>query len=114
MINKVLIKDVTRQENNVHIAVYPFPHAYIVMQMHKGDKFEEDIFGCLEELWKRELSNMLWDEIPGLDTLFFANGKVTIHHNGLLDDSEVIEIATEIIKPYLETQLKLMMLEKQG
>lgn len=100
--DRVVIKDVTRMENNIHLAVHPFstPNAELIMMMSKN-RFVE-----LPE-WQQKLADALWDNIPGLDTLFFNNGGITLQHTGIFSDAEIIEAAEEIIRPVLETQLTL-------
>ena len=108
-LNKPIIKDVTLDSKNVHLAVYPFFHGAINMMMHMGD-YGEHGYNPMQE-WEHELSDKLWNNIPCLNMMFFSNGNITLQHNGLLTDAEVIELATPIIMPYLETNIKLKQLE---
>lgn len=76
--------------------------------MHKGgytQSYSEDL-----PAWQTDLADELWDGIPGLNTLFFHNGSITIQHSGLFEDAEIIDAATRIITPFLQTQLTLDML----
>ncbi len=104
--NEVVIKNVTEQPKNIHLAVHPFPFNRIKMMMHKGDYTNND--GTELEEWQKHLADDLWDKIPGISDLFFCNGEITIQHQGVFEDEEIIEVATEIIKPYLDKNLNLI------
>lgn len=110
--NKVIIKNVTQQPNNIHIAVHPFPIKVIRMMMYKGDYEDSDYKGELSQ-WQKELSDKLFDNIPGLSDLFFDNGNITIQHSGVFSDPEIYNAAVEIIEPYLKSQLALQSLENK-
>ena len=106
LFNKVAINDVTKQSNNVHLGVHPFYcQEAIRMMEYKGH------YGHLrqEELpeWKKTLADLLWDTIPGLQALFFRNGGITLQHSGAFSDKKIVEAATQIIRPFLEGELKL-------
>lgn len=105
--DRVIIKDVTRTETNIHLAVHPFttPNAELVMMMSR-ERYQSPSGTELPE-WQQRLADALWDGIPGLDTLFFNNGEITLQHTGVFSDAEIIEAAEEIIRPVLETQLTL-------
>lgn len=108
-LTRPIIKNVTRDERNVHLAVYPFFHNSINMMMHKGhygEYFDEKL-----SEWKKELADKLWDNVPGISCLFFNNGEITIQHNGVLEDNDVIELATRVIQPYLETNIRIMTID---
>lgn len=105
--DKVVIRNVTSQATNVHLAVHPFRcFDGIRMMMHRGDY--NDLFKK-EELseWKQRLADALWDEIPGLQNLFFSNGEITLQHHGVFEDAAIAAAATEIIQPALEAQALL-------
>jgi len=99
---KVVIRDKTMEQGNIHLAVHPFPVPHILMMMGKGNY--TDHYGCSLPDWQRKLADELWDKLPGLQDLFFNNGEITIQHNGLFRDSEIREAAIKIIEPYLEEQ----------
>lgn len=103
--NKVVIKDVTSQKHNIHLAVHPFPFGVIMMMMNKGDYTNHD--GTELKDWQKRLADSLWENIPGISDLFFCNGEITIQHQGIFEDIEIIEAAKEIISPSLEENLKL-------
>ncbi len=69
------------------------------MMMDKGDYTNHD--GTELAGWQKNLAGSLWDEIPGIAILFFLNGEITIQHQGIFSDEEIIEAATEIIEPFL-------------
>ena len=101
--NQVIVRNVTEQERNVHLAIHPFQFGVIAMMSNKGDYGRRFNDGEEMILWQREMADALWDGIPGLSTLFFVNGGVTLQHNGLFNDAEVIDEATKIITPFLMT-----------
>ncbi len=117
MFDQVVIKDVTQQARNIHLAVHPFPIAnHINMMTRKGDYGHERDFDTKEPVttmaeWQKRLAVAMWDGIPGLSTLFFVNGSITLHHNGVFEDALIIEGATSIIRPALEQELQLRNLE---
>lgn len=106
--NKVVIKNTTQQEENVHLAVHPFKCDKMAMMMGKGD-YGTDYFNSGWEMpeYQKKLADQLWEEIPGLHNLFFSNGQITLQHVGLFTDEQIIEAATEIIRPILEQNLLL-------
>lgn len=111
--NRVIIRNTTEHEENIHLSVHPFPmEDGIRMMMHRGD------YGLWERekplaQWKKELADALWDGIPGLQHLFFNNGQITLQHHGVFPDAGIIEAAEAIIRPVLETQLRLQALGEQ-
>lgn len=109
--NKVVLRNKTEQMCNVHIAAHPFRCEYSIKAMnYKGDYR----FFLSEETmpeWQQKLADQLWDGIPGLHTLFFTNGNITIQHSGVFDDDDIFEAACEIIRPVLETNKLLNDLE---
>lgn len=107
--NKVVVRNVTQQKNNVHLAVHPFFFNRILMMMNKGDYSNHD--GSELTDWQKHLADELWNNIPGLSDLFFCNGEITIQHTGIFNDSEIFDAASEIIRPYLEENLTLINME---
>lgn len=104
--NRVVIRDATVHTHNVHISVHPFKRSDgLCMMSHKGE-YTNDWREPMPE-WQQRLADMLWDEIPGLSTLFFGNGQITIQHAGVFDDKDIVAAATTILQPVLETQLIL-------
>lgn len=103
--NRVVVADRTRGEGNVHLAVHPFKSERIVMMLRKG--WYEEYEGYEMPPYQKALADLFWDRIPGLHTLFFANGGVTIHHEHVFTDGEIFEAAKEIIVPVLEQNLML-------
>ena len=104
----VIIKNITQQETNIHLAVHPFRNTGgIVMMSWKGHY--GTTIGEQEPMaeWKQRLADSLWDDLPGLRTLFFTNGGITLQHGGIFNDDEIIKLAEEIIRPVLETQALL-------
>ncbi|MCK9369899.1 hypothetical protein M0R04_08345 [Candidatus Dojkabacteria bacterium] len=107
MFNKVIIKNVTEQKHNIHLAVHPFRCDYFIKSFRgKGDY---QMIRDTEELpeWQKKLSDDLYDNIPGLREIYFSNGEITLQHVGVFEDEELIEEASKIIEPYLTTNLKL-------
>ncbi len=104
--NKVVINDVTQHKHNIHLAVHPFPFDSIKMMMNKGDYTNHD--GTELNEWQTRLADSLWDNLPGVNDLFFNNGGITIQHNGIFEDNEIIEVAIEIIEPFLQANLKII------
>ncbi len=103
--NRVVIRDRTAQQHNIHLAVHPFLMDGIRMITRKGDYM--DIYrGPLPD-WIAHLADELWDGVPGLSTLFLKNGGITIQHEGAFDDKEIVTAAKEIIEPFLTEQLTL-------
>jgi hypothetical protein len=100
--NRVIVKADTGQSRNIHLAVHPFRMPRIAMMSMAG---MYDYYGVPPA--KQPLAERLWSEIPGLRTLFFRNGEITIQHNGLFSDEEIVQAATAIITPHLEEQLSL-------
>ena len=103
---EVVFKNLTLQKNNIHLGVHPFRMGEgIVMMMSKGD------YGLshqkLDSQWEKDLADKLWDNIPGMDILFFDNGEVTLQHKGIYEDEELISVAEQIIRPILEWGLAL-------
>lgn len=107
--DRVVIKNVTQQKHNVHIAVHPFKSAGLRMMMRPGDYDEtgDEYKGAPIPEWQRGLADSLWERIPGLHTLFFGNGQITIQHAGIFDDEDIIEAAAAILQPVLQAQLLL-------
>ncbi len=103
--NRVVIRNRTQDEKNIHLAVHPFKCDGLRQINVKGDY--TDIFKGLPPDWMIHLADDLWDGIPGLARLFFSNGQITIQHTGTFDDKEIIEAAKEIIEPFLTEQLTL-------
>jgi hypothetical protein len=110
MFNRVVIINKTQQAENIHLAVHPFPFDHWITSMHKkgdyGHSFGEEGPEVTSE-WQQRLADALWDGIPGLDTIFFKNGEITLQHAGVFSDEEIIEGAIAIIKPVLEQNLIL-------
>ncbi len=101
MFDRVVIKISPRsKEGNLHILVHPFNTDHIVMMMGK-----ESIRWRKEELheWQVPLAEQLFDKIPGLQTLFFNNGEITMQHAGVFSDTEVFLKVKEIVEPVLVT-----------
>lgn len=105
LVDKVIISNRTTSRHNIHLAVHPFSHNGIIMMMQKGD-YDNHRGDVLAE-WKQKLADSLWDKIPGLHSLFFQNGEITIQHVGLYSDEEIISEAEAIIMPVLKGQLLL-------
>jgi len=110
--NKVVIRDVTQQKHNVHLAVHPFPFGSILMMMHKGSYTNHDGTELID--WQKSLADSLWDNIPGLSDLFFSNGNITIQHHGIFEDEDIKTAAEAIIRPFLEENLKLANMITEG
>ena len=105
--NRVVIREQTQHENNIHLAVHPFktPNAtlYLMMTAHNYDSFRKPEM----PQYMKDLADKLWNSIPGLSTLFFGNGKITLQHVGVFTDTEIVEAATPIITEVLEANLAL-------
>ena len=104
----VVIRNRTKQEQNIHLAVHPFMAGEegIVMMTRRGNYGDADL-----PEWKQRLADKLWDTLPGLHRLFFLNGEITIQHGGVFEDAEIFEVASAIIRPALEAQLLLASIE---
>lgn len=104
--NKVVFRHVGRGEQNIHIAVHPFPcNDGLRMMSYRqdyGNLFKDELVE-----WKKGLADALWDGIPGLSRLFFSNGSITLQHEGVFTDVEILEEAEAIIRPILQAQLVL-------
>lgn len=91
----------------IAIAVHPFavPRLYIM----RGP----DDFDAAHEIptWQREMLNALWHGVPGAEVMYVSNGEVAIHHSQIFSNDELGGAAIDIIRPYLETALKLQQLE---
>ena len=105
---RVVIRNNTEQQHNIHITVHPFPIKSIYMFSWKGD------YGHYEDKelsqYQKSLADKLWDEIPGLHSMFFSNGNITLQHTGIFPDNDIYEVAVSIIQPVLEENLKLELL----
>ncbi len=104
--DQVVIRNKTERARNIHLAVHPFAQARLLCMdsptnygLYSNDPEAE----WSEEL--KALAAQLWEGIPGLDALLFANGTITIQHCGVFDDAEIIKAAAEIIRPVLEKTL---------
>lgn len=104
--NRVVIRNVTQHDRNIHLSVHPFPLEAVIRMMETkgeyGNHFQDD-----PPEWRQRLADALWDALPGLTRLFFANGSITLQHSGVFSDAEIIEAATEVIQPVLAGQLLL-------
>ncbi|KKM96752.1 hypothetical protein LCGC14_1174890 [marine sediment metagenome] len=101
--NKVVIRDTPKQEGNIHLSVHPFRVDSIHMMSQRGEyghDWKEPI-----PPWQRLVADALWDSIPGLTTLFFQNGKVTLQHSQVFPDHEIAQAAKEVLTPFLENNL---------
>lgn len=108
--NKIVFSAHINYSANIHIRVHPFAVSRMVMMTEPGEYnhyFTDDT--PLTESQKI-LADTLWEAIPGLNNLFFDNGEITIQHDGLFDDSEILEAAKTIIMPELEATLELQRL----
>ena len=110
--DKVVIKNNTTGANNIHLAVHPFRCAYVIKHMMEKGDYDVGYGETREPLpdWQQKLSDELWDNIPGLQSLFFQNGEITLQHSGVFDDTEIIKSSTDILNPYLERELRLQKL----
>lgn len=106
--NVVVFRNKTKRVNNIHLSVHPFYQPFVYSMYFRGDYKEHIPYnnGGIALCW-RPLADKLWDNIPGLNVLFFLNGEIILQHSGVFPDNEIIEAAREIILPYLEEQLKL-------
>lgn len=95
--------------NNIRLVVHPFhtPNAELYMMMYQGQHFDGDSYHTPMPQYMRDLSDQLWQNIPGLNTLFFGNGHITLQHAGVFDDADIIEAATQIMEPILTANLAL-------
>lgn len=110
MFNEVVVKINPRsQPGNLHIAVHPFKCSRLYMMMWVGDYgdrgFENE--GLMSE-YQKKLADQLWEKIPGMHTMFFMNGEITIQHNELFGEDDIFEAVKAIVKPILEQNLLLM------
>ena len=58
------------------------------------------------------MTQKMWNTIPAISYIAIENGKIELMHHGVLDNKEVAEMASKIIEPYMQTNLKLMSIEK--
>lgn len=58
--------------------------------------------------WADRLAGELWEGVPTLKMLALDNGQIIMHHTSAFTDDEIIEIATPIIKKFLEENRTLM------
>lgn len=109
MFDKVIIRNRTEQKENIHLSVHPFRSRGLRMMLGPGhyDETSDDYKGDSMPEWQRKLADSLWENIPGIQTLFFGNGQITIQHAGVFEDGEITEAAINILRPALETQLLL-------
>lgn len=104
--NRVVIRVINNDgstgsyEGNIHLAVHPFKCEHFFMMGCKG------YYDVSMPLWQRDLADKLWDEVPGMHTLFFGNGYITVQHHEVFTNAEIIEVAEALIRPVLEAQLK--------
>lgn len=108
MFDKVVIRNKTEQEHNIHLAVHPFPVDGMIRSFdHSGDR--DTLFNESEPLpeWQGKLVDTLYERIPGLQALFFRNGGITLQHSGVFDDEAIITEAEAILRPVLEENLRL-------
>lgn len=106
MFDKVVIRQQTTQANNIHLAVHPFRSPTLYMMTHT-DSYDDGRYKPPMPQYMRDLADKLWLLVPGLQTLFFDNGRITVQHVGLFEDSEIIEAITPTIRAVLETSLTL-------
>jgi len=112
---QVVIKNVTQQKHNIHLAVHPFYFDEVIRHFEKQGDYKGGSFQETEVVdWQRRLLDELWAGIPGLHSVFFTNGEITLQHAGIFDDEEIITSASEIIQPYLEQELKLRQLTDES
>ena len=113
---EVVFKDLTQQRYNIHLGVHPFRMGKgLVMMDEKGDyglHYEEESKQLAQ--WEKDLADQLWDNIPGMDVLFFDNGKVVIQHKGIYEDDQIIPVVEQIIRPVLEWGLALAQQDGEG
>jgi len=112
MFRQIRIRNITQEQQAVNLAVYPFSCMEGTRMMYCRGEYNDILSGELSQ-WKRALADALWDGVPGLNILYFSNGGITLRHNGVCDDAEVIELATAIITPALEQNLALSILGKE-
>lgn len=97
-----------RQAGNLHINVHPFYLSSLYMLIRRGEygqPWEEPLPERLHSLVDR-----LWDNIPGLQTLFLGNGVITIQHAEVFSDEDILELAHASIDPVLQENAKMMAL----
>ncbi|MAH47252.1 hypothetical protein CMI37_15615 [Candidatus Pacearchaeota archaeon] len=104
--NQVKYIDQTEQRGNIHIAVHPFRVEKLAMMSWKGDYGTFVDEHPLSETQQR-LADKLWEEVPGLRTLFFANGQITLQHSQVFNDTEIVESARPFIESVLNANLEL-------
>ena len=99
-------------KNNVHIGVYPLFVSRLQLIMGasscQGDfvDYGNSNSGRVLSESQQNLAKQLFEEVPGINALFLGNGCVTIQHTGVFNDDEVVELATSVLTPYLEAELK--------
>lgn len=113
--NRVVIRDRTKQQYNIHLAVHPFHFTEGIRMMSSEDAVDDFMTRASNEHNaanpltgpQARLAKNLMASIPGIQHLFFANGAITIQHTGVFDDKAIIAAAKEIIEPFLTEQLTL-------
>jgi hypothetical protein len=111
--DRVVVVNKTMHAHNVHLGVHPFSFpSGIKMMTRKGDYDFYLKSGEMAE-WQKKLADELWDGIPGLSTLFFDNGQITLQHSGVFTDHDIVAEATDIITPFLEQEMLLKNLFKE-
>ena len=110
MFDIVVIKRLPQSESgNIHLALHPFHLVgpeWIRSFKHKGDF---DTIFDREPLpeWQQKLVDELFESLPGLQTVFFKNGEITLQHSEVFSDDEIVEAATKLLHPVLSINLQL-------
>ena len=116
MFDKIVIKNRTTHENNIHLAVYPFPMTgpdWIRSFRYKGDP-DTDLGRESLVDWQRKCVDQFFEILPGLQAVFLRNGEITLQHSGVFSDEEIVEAASKILRPVLEENLRLERLMAGG
>ncbi len=109
--NRVVIKDISLSfdQHAVRMAVHPFPFdgdGEDYFKMTSRGKFSIDIPDH-----QKRLANALWERIPGLRSMYFKNGEISIYHSGIFENEEIYKAALDIVTPFLEQNLALHMMD---
>lgn len=108
--NRVVIQPAfsTSSTGAVRLVLHPFQVSRLHIMLNR-DGFITDSESLTQ--WQREMLDALWEGLPGLDKVFVENGQIALYHHEVFSSGELTEVAITIIRPYLETALKLQQLE---
>lgn len=97
--SRVIIRNNTEQEGNIHLAVNPFPFGQLRSFMHNAD---DHLYGEQKPLTDDQcaMRDALF-ALPGVSLIAFKHGEITVQHVRVIDDHEMVLAAVLIILPFL-------------